>query len=95
MKDYAEKEELLRQPRKMLISSFFLENGTLIIHLLLFYLDLGLVCRKTYRFVEYIPVKGFNKFVQSAVNARREVDENPNSSVVAEVMKLLANSSYG
>ena len=32
--------------------------------------------------------------MQSAVNARRERDENPNSSVVAETMKLLTNSSY-
>ena len=31
MKDYAEKEGLLSQPRKMLISSYFLEIGTLII----------------------------------------------------------------
>ena len=45
--------------------------------------------------MEYIPVICFNKFVQSAVNARREGDENPNISVVAETMKLLANSSYG
>ena len=43
MKDYAEKEGLLSQPRKMLISSFFFENGALITPLLLFYLDLGLV----------------------------------------------------
>ena len=33
--------------------------------------------------------------MQSALNARREGDENPNSSVVAETTKLLANSSYG
>ncbi len=45
--------------------------------------------------MDYIPVKCFNKFVQTAVYARRERDENPNSSVVAETMKLLANSSYG
>ena len=95
MKDYAEKQGLLCQPRQMLISSFFLENGTLITPLLLFYLELGLVCKKIYRSVEYIQVKGFNKFVQSAVNARREGDENPNSSVVAKTMKLFANSSYG
>ena len=95
MKDYAEKEGLLCQPRKMLILSYFFENGTPITPLLLFYLDLGLVGKKIYRFVEFIPVKCFNKFVQSAVNARRERDENPNSSVVAEAMKLLANSSYG
>ena len=95
MNDYAEKEGLLCQPRKMLISSYFLENGTLINPLLLFYLDLGLVCRWVYRFVECTPVKCFNKFVESAVAARREGDKNPNSSVVEEIMKLLANSSYG
>ena len=45
MKNYAENEEFLCQPRKMLISSYFLENGTLITPLLLFNLDLGLVCK--------------------------------------------------
>ena len=45
--------------------------------------------------MEYIVVKCFNKFVQIAVNARREGDEIPNSSVVAETIKLPANSSYG
>ena len=95
MKENAEKEGLLCQPRKMLISSYFLENGTLITPLLLCYLDLGLVFKKIYRFSEYLPVKCFNNFVQSAVNARREGDENPNSSVVAETMKLHANSPYG
>ena len=81
----------------MLISSFFLENGTLtlITPLLLFYLELGLVWKRIYRFIGYTPVKCFNKFEQSAVDARRERDENPNFSVVAETMKLLANSSYG
>ena len=79
----------------MLISSFTLQNGTLITPLLLFYLQLGLVVTKTHRCVEYTPKKCFNSFVQAAVNARRKGDKNPNSSVVAETMKLLGNSSYG
>ena len=37
----------------------------------------------------------FNSFVQSAVDARRQVDENPKSGDVAETMKILANNSYG
>ena len=53
-----------------------------------------LVCKQFYRFVEYVPVKCFKKIVQSSVCARREEDKNPNSIVVAETMKLLANSSY-
>ena len=76
MQDYAEKEGLLCQPRKMLISSYFHENGTLIIPLLLFYLELGLVCKKIYRFVEYTPVKCFNNFVQSAVKSSRRRRES-------------------
>ena len=79
----------------MLISSFTIQNGTLITPLLLFYLQLGLVCTKIHCFVEYTPKKCFNSFVQSAVDARRKRDENPNSSVLAETMTLLANSSYG
>ena len=95
MRKYAEKENIMTQPRKMLISSFVLTNGTIITPLLLFYLNLGLVCKKIHRFVQYTPRKCFNNFVQSAVDARRQGDENPTSSVVAETMKLLANSSYG
>ena len=79
----------------MLISSFHLKNGTIIIPLLLFYLNLGLECTKIHRFVQYTPKKFFSSFVQSAVNARRQGDENPNSSVVAETMKFLPNNSYG
>ena len=79
----------------MLISSFTLQNGTLFTLLQLFYLQLGLVCTKTNRFVGYSPRKCFNSFVQSAVDARRQSDENPNTNVVAETMKFLANSSYG
>ena len=70
MEKYAERERLLSQPRKTLISSFTLQNATLITPLLLFYLQLGLVCPKNYCFVEYTPNKGFNSFVQPAVDAR-------------------------
>ena len=94
MKTYAEEGGIMSQPRKMLISSFTLQNGTLITPLLLFYLQLGLVVTKIHRSVECTPKKCFNSFVQSAVEARRKGDENPNSGVVAETMKLLANSSY-
>ena len=50
---------------------------------------------KIHRFVEYTPKKCFNSFEQASVDAIRQSDETPNSSVVAETMKLLANSSYG
>ena len=86
---------MLKHLQRMLISSFKLENGTVITPLFNFYMELGLQCTKIYRFVQYSPRNCFNNFVQSVVDARREGDENPLSGVVAETMKLLGNSSYG
>ena len=85
----------MSQPRRMLISSFHLKNGTIITPLLFKYLHLGLECTRIHHLVQYTPKKCFNSFLQSAVNARRHGDENPNSSVVAATMKLLAKSSNG
>ena len=42
MKEYAEKEKIMSQSRRMLISSFHLKNGTIITPLLIFYLHLVL-----------------------------------------------------
>ena len=95
MREYAIENNLLKQPQRMLISSFKLENATIITPLLNFYLGLGLKCTKIYRFFQYTPKKCFNNFFQSVVDARRADDENPDPSVVAETMKLLGNSSYG
>ena len=94
-KEYAEMENFMAQPRRLLISSFFLTNGTIITLLILFYWKVGLVCEKIHRFVQYTHRKCFDNLVQSAVDARRQGDENPNSSVLPETMKLLAKSFYG
>ena len=91
MQNYAIGNDLLKHPQRMLISSFKLENGSIITPLFKFYMELGLQCTKVYRFVQYLPRKCFNKFVQSVVDARREGDENLLSGVVAETMKLLGN----
>ena len=95
MKEYGEKERIMSQQRRMLKSSFHLKSGTIITPLLIFYLHLGLERTKSHQFFQYTPKKCFKSFVESAVNARRQGDENSNSNVVAETVKFLANSSYG
>ena len=96
MKEYAEKEDIMSQPRRMLILGFHLKKKKLFITpLLLYYLHLGLECTEILQFVQYSPKKWLSSFVESAINARRQGDQNPNSRVVAETMKFLANSSYG
>ena len=93
MKTFAEEEGIMSQRWNLLMSSFTIQNGTLITSLLLFYLQLCLVVTKIHGFIEYTPKICFNSFVQAAVDARRKSDQNPNSSVVVETMELLANSS--
>ena len=55
----------------------------------------GLLLQKYTVLSSALQNKGFNGFVQAAVDARMEGDQNPYSSGVAETMKLLSNSSYG
>ena len=76
MKNYAIENEMLKHPQRMVISSFKVENGTVITLLFKFYLEVGLQCIKMYRCVRYTPRKSLNNFVQSVVDARRERDEN-------------------
>ena len=95
LKQYVENENIMVQPRYMLILGLILRNGIITTPSLLFYLQLGLVCKKIHRFVQYTPRKCFDNFVQSAEDARRQRDGHPSSSVVVETMKLLAKSSYG
>ena len=78
----------------MLISRYELTNGTILLPLILIYLEPGLSCTKVYRLVQYSPVKCFNNFFQSAVIPRLQGDENPNFSVVAETTKLPASRSF-
>ena len=67
MKNYAIENEMLKHPQRMLISSFKLENGTVITPLFNFYMELGLQCTKIYRFVQYFPRKcsiiSFNRWL--------------------------------
>ena len=55
LKESAEKERIMPQPRTMLLLIFILTNGIIITPSLLFYLELGLVSRKIHRFVQYTP----------------------------------------
>ena len=77
MKNYAEEERSLSQPGKTLISSFTLQNGTLITPLPLVYLQMVLVCTKMHRFNEYTPRKCFNGFLRAAVDQEGKVTKIP------------------
>ena len=52
----------------------------------------SLFCKKN-GFVENVLIKCFNNFVESAVGSREQSGENPESSVTAGTMTLLANTA--
>ena len=79
----------------MLLSSFTLKNGILVIPMLLIFIQMGLVWTRIHHCVDYTPKKCFTSFVQSAVDARRQTDRKLITSVVAETMKLRASSYFG
>ena len=62
MREYAIENNLLKQPQRILISSFKLENGKIITPLHNFYLSLGLKCTKICRFVQYTSKNCFSNF---------------------------------
>ena len=95
MKDFAERNKCLLRPRKLLISPVSSLNEDLTITPLLFYLEKGVIQKHVFWFLQYTPRRCFETFVQNLVDARREGDQNKESTVVAEKMKLIGNSLNG
>ena len=77
------------------ILSFTVQIGARITLLLLFYLQLGLFFMNKHRLVAYSPEKCFNTFMQWAVHASKQSDENPKSSVFTETVRLPDKRSCG
>ena len=79
----------------MLISSFKLENGSIITPL---FISVWILAHSVQKFIALysIPLEIASTILSSqVVDATSEVNENPLSIVAAETMKLLGNSSYG
>ena len=55
--EYAKKEGLMTQPQRLVIFGFELTKSTFVTPILMFYLELRLVCTKVYHFFEYTLVK--------------------------------------
>ena len=73
--------------QKNMFSGFGLKNGIVITPLLLFYLELGLICTKNYRFVRYALSKCLNIYVQSHIGGKRTKIQVP------MLMRKLGNCS--
>ena len=95
MRQYAEENDIMSTPRRMLVGSYRGEKILLATPLLRWYLAHGLVVDRVYQIVEYEPKPCFQNFGDSVSAARRAGDADPDKSIIADTMKLLGNSAYG
>lgn len=95
MKTFCKENKILSQPRRTLISSFFGKSILLITPLIQWYIKHGLIVSNIQQIVEYRPQTCFKKFGETVTAGRLEGDKNPDSSILADTMKLLGNSAYG
>ena len=63
--------------------------------LLKWYLEHGLEVTHVYQVIEYTPKPCLKPFGEAVSNARRAGDSDPSKAIIAEMMKLVGNSSYG
>ena len=48
-----------------------------------------------YRTIDYVLQKRFTRFMKKVTENRRKGNQNPEQALLAEVLKLMGNSSYG
>ena len=92
MQTFAEEENIMSQPRRRLIGSYFGEKSFLPSPLIKWYLKHGLEVTHIYQVVEYTPVPCFQPFGEAVSDARRAGDVDPNKAIIADTMKLVSCS---
>ena len=95
MREYAEANHLMKQPKRTLIGSYTGKKILLATPLLQWYLAHGLEVKKIYQVIQYWPNDCFKAFGEKVSQARRDGDADPDQAIIADTMKLLGNSAYG
>ena len=92
MQTFAEEENIMSQPRRSLVGSYFGEKILLASPLIKWYLEHGLEVTHIYQVVEYTPVPCFQPFGEAVSDAKRAGDVDPNKAIIADTMKLVSCS---
>ena len=95
MQNYAKEHSIKDVPRRLLIGCYFGEKIGLKTPLLKWYLEHGLVITRIYTTIEYLPNAAFKHFAEQVAQARLCGDRDKDKALIAKMMKLIGNSSYG
>ena len=94
MEKFAHNHKISQAPRRLLLGSYFGEKICLATPLVKWYLEHGLVITKIYKVVEYTPVAAFKDFTMEVANASFQGDWGQRYGLIAELVKLIRNSSH-
>ena len=95
MQNYAKEHNIKDVPHRLLIGSYFGKKIGLTTPLLKWYLEHGLVITRIYTTVEYISNAAFSSFMTQIAQCRLDGDRDKDKALIAEMSKLIGNSSYG
>ena len=95
MQNYAKEHNIKDVPCRLLIGSYFRKENRAYTPLLKWYLEHGLVITRIYTTVKYIPNAAFSSFMTQIAQCRLEGGRNKDKALIAEMSKLVGNSSYG
>ena len=95
IQEYAKQHNIKDVPRWLLIRSYFGKKIGLSTPLLKWYLEHGLFITRIYTIVEYIPNATFSSFMTQIAQCHLEGDRDKDKALIAEMSKLIGNSSYG
>ena len=95
MQNYAKEHNIKDVPCQLLIGSYFGKKIRCSAPLLKWYLEHGRLITRIYTIVEYIPNAAFGSFMAQIAQCRLEGDRDKDKALIAEISKLIGNSSYG
>ena len=95
MQEYAKQHNIKDVPCRLLIGSYFGKKIGLATPLLKWYLEHGLIITHIYIIVEYMPNAAFSSFMTQIAQCHLEGDRDKEKALIAEMSKLIGNSSYG
>ncbi|KAJ8321637.1 hypothetical protein KUTeg_000108 [Tegillarca granosa] len=95
MQRHVENHNLSKASRRLLVGGMKAQQILLASPLLKWYLDHRLQVTKVYQVVEYQQQRCFHQFVEEVSHARRKSDEDKDTAIIADMMKVIGNSAYG
>ena len=87
--------QLSDRPLRLLVGGMKARQILQTTPLLQWYLKHGLVVTKLYQVVEFQQQRCFREFVKEVSDARRHGDDDPDTGIIADTMKVIGNPVYG